>query len=94
MTVKSTLIGRLLYDTQSLTTDKLEAIEKKARAKGYDYLDFSLATDGLVAEEQGITIDVAHIIFRQKKLSLLIPWSRRVYATWLQFDLASVNHFN
>ena len=61
---KSTLIGRLLYDTQSLTTDKIEAIEKSSKQKGYDYLDFSLATDGLVAErEQGITIDVAHIYF-------------------------------
>jgi len=53
---KSTLIGRLLYDTKSLTTDKLEAIENTSKQKGYDYLDFSLATDGLVAErEQGIT---------------------------------------
>ena len=61
---KSTLIGRLLYDTKSLTDDKLEAIEKTSKQKGYDYLDFSLATDGLVAErEQGITIDVAHIYF-------------------------------
>ena len=55
---KSTLIGRLLYDTKSLTTDKLAAIEEKSKTNGYDYLDFSLATDGLVAErEQGITID-------------------------------------
>ena len=54
---KSTLIGRLLYDTQSLTTDKLEAIEKSSKQKGYDYLDFSLATDGLVAErEQGLLL--------------------------------------
>ena len=70
---KSTLIGRLLYDTQSLTTDKLEAIEKSSKAKGYDYLDFSLATDGLVAErEQGITIDVAHIYFSTAKKSYII----------------------
>jgi sulfate adenylyltransferase subunit 1 len=70
---KSTLIGRLLYDTQSLTTDKLEAIEKSSKKKGYDYLDFSLATDGLVAErEQGITIDVAHIYFSTAKKSYII----------------------
>ncbi len=70
---KSTLIGRLLYDTKSLTTDKLEAIEKSSRKKGLDYLDFSLATDGLVAErEQGITIDVAHIYFSTKKKSYII----------------------
>lgn len=70
---KSTLIGRLLYDTQSLTTDKLEAIERSSRKKGLDYLDFSLATDGLVAErEQGITIDVAHIYFSTQKKSYII----------------------
>lgn len=70
---KSTLIGRLLYDTKSLTSDKLEAIEKSSRKKGLDYLDFSLATDGLVAErEQGITIDVAHIYFSTHKKSYII----------------------
>lgn len=70
---KSTLIGRLLYDTQSLTTDKLEAIERTSRQRGFDYLDFSLATDGLVAErEQGITIDVAHIYFNTDKTNFII----------------------
>lgn len=70
---KSTLIGRLLYDTKSLTEDKLEAIEKSSKKKGFDYLDFSLATDGLVAErEQGITIDVAHIYFSTAKRSYII----------------------
>ncbi len=70
---KSTLIGRLLYDTRSLTTDKIEAIERRSRKNGLDYLDFSLATDGLVAErEQGITIDVAHIYFSTQKKSYII----------------------
>ncbi|MBI9041519.1 GTP-binding protein [Lutibacter sp.] len=70
---KSTLIGRLLYDTKSLTSDKLEAIERSSKQKGYDYLDFSLATDGLVAErEQGITIDVAHIYFSTATKSYII----------------------
>ncbi|PHQ58946.1 MAG: sulfate adenylyltransferase [Maribacter sp.] len=70
---KSTLIGRLLYDTKSLTSDKLEAIEKTSKKNGYDYLDFSLATDGLVAErEQGITIDVAHIYFSTATKSYII----------------------
>ncbi len=70
---KSTLIGRILYDTKSLTTDKLEAIETRSKANGFDYLDFSLATDGLVAErEQGITIDVAHIYFSTKTKSYII----------------------
>ncbi|WP_437398984.1 sulfate adenylyltransferase subunit 1 [Flagellimonas lutimaris] len=70
---KSTLIGRLLYDTKSMTDDKLEAIERTSKQKGYDYLDFSLATDGLVAErEQGITIDVAHIYFSTPTKSYII----------------------
>jgi sulfate adenylyltransferase subunit 1 len=70
---KSTLIGRLLYDTHSLTEDKLQAIEEKSRQRGFDYLDFSLATDGLVAErEQGITIDVAHIYFSTLNTSFII----------------------
>lgn len=70
---KSTLIGRILYDTNSLTDDKLEAIEEKSRQRGFDYLDFSLATDGLIAErEQGITIDVAHIYFSTPKTSFII----------------------
>src|SRR5699024_8888053 len=70
---KSTLIGRILYDTHSLTDDKLEAIERNTKQKGYDYLDFSLATDGLVTErEQGITIDVAHIYFSTKERSYII----------------------
>lgn len=70
---KSTLIGRLLYDTHSLTEDKIASIEKSSRAKGYDYFDFSMATDGLSAErEQGITIDVAHIYFATPKRSYII----------------------
>lgn len=70
---KSTLIGRLLYDTNSLTTDKIEGIERSSKQRGYDYLDFSLATDGLVAErEQGITIDVAHIYFNTEKTNFIV----------------------
>ncbi|MGO3707158.1 MAG: sulfate adenylyltransferase subunit 1 [Mesonia hippocampi] len=70
---KSTLIGRLLHDTNSLPKDKLDAIKQSSKQKGYDYLDFSLATDGLVAErEQGITIDVAHIYFSTPNRSYII----------------------
>ena len=61
---KSTLIGRILYDTRSITNDKLEAIEATSKRKGLDFTDLSLLTDGLIAErEQGITIDVANIYF-------------------------------
>ncbi|NLR57147.1 sulfate adenylyltransferase [Chitinophaga polysaccharea] len=61
---KSTLIGRLLYDTNSIPQDKMEALHAASKRKGLDFTDLSLLTDGLVAErEQGITIDVAHIYF-------------------------------
>ncbi|MBW7867670.1 MAG: GTP-binding protein [Brumimicrobium sp.] len=70
---KSTLIGRMLYDTNSLKADKLEAMRRSSEQKGSDTLDFSLATDGLVAErEQGITIDVAHIYFSTANRSYII----------------------
>ncbi len=61
---KSTLIGRLLFDTKSITQDKMEALTAASKRKGLDFTDLSLLTDGLIAErEQGITIDVAHIYF-------------------------------
>lgn len=70
---KSTLIGRLLYETNSITTDKLEAIQKASQRKGITFLDLSLLTDGLIAErEQGITIDVAHIYFNTPKRKFII----------------------
>src|SRR6202161_2010844 len=60
---KSTLIGRLLYDTQSVYEDQLHSIEGKG-APGAGMLDLALLTDGLRAErEQGITIDVAYRYF-------------------------------
>jgi len=70
---KSTLIGRFLYDTKSLTVDQIEAIDKASKRKGNHELDLSLATDGLIAEcEQGITIDVAHIYFSTLKRKFII----------------------
>jgi sulfate adenylyltransferase subunit 1 len=61
---KSTLIGRLLYDSKGLFTDQLTAIEAASRRRGLDSVDLSLLTDGLLAErEQGITIDVAYRYF-------------------------------
>jgi sulfate adenylyltransferase subunit 1 len=70
---KSTLIGRLLYDTKSITKDKLEAVEGSSKKKGLDFVDLSLLTDGLIAErEQGITIDVAHIYFSTEKRKYII----------------------
>ncbi len=70
---KSTLIGRLLYDTGSITKDKLEAVEASSLRKGLDFTDLSLLTDGLIAErEQGITIDVAHIYFSTEKRKYII----------------------
>src|SRR5947208_17074226 len=60
---KSTLIGRLLFDTKTILADQLAAIERTSQRRGQT-LDLSLLTDGLVAErEQGITIDVAYRYF-------------------------------
>ncbi len=61
---KSTLIGRLLYDSKGLLADQLTAIEAASRRRGMETVDLSLLTDGLLAErEQGITIDVAYRYF-------------------------------
>jgi len=70
---KSTLIGRLLFETQSLKIDQVETIKAKSKSLGYDYIDFSLATDGLLTErEQGITIDVSHLYFSTPKRRFII----------------------
>jgi sulfate adenylyltransferase subunit 1 len=61
---KSTLIGRLLYDTKAILADTLHAIERTSKKRGMEAMDLSLLTDGLQAErEQGITIDVAYRYF-------------------------------
>ena len=70
---KSTLIGRLLYDSKSIFQDQLDAVEKSSKAKGFDYVDLSLVTDGLKSErEQGITIDVAYRYFATPKRKFII----------------------
>ncbi len=61
---KSTLVGRLLYDSKAVLADQLEAVERVSLAKGLGHVDLALLTDGLRAErEQGITIDVAYRYF-------------------------------
>lgn len=70
---KSTLIGRLLYDSKSIFEDQLEAVEKSSAKKGFEYVDLSLLTDGLKSErEQGITIDVAYRYFATPKRKFII----------------------
>lgn len=70
---KSTLIGRLLYDSKSIFEDQLEAVEASSIKKGFDYVDLSLLTDGLKSErEQGITIDVAYRYFATPKRKFII----------------------
>lgn len=70
---KSTLIGRLLYDSKSIFEDQLESVERASVNKGTDYLDLALLTDGLRAErEQGITIDVAYRYFATPKRKFII----------------------
>ncbi|HEV3223983.1 MAG TPA: GTP-binding protein [Puia sp.] len=70
---KSTLIGRLLYDSKSILSDQLEALEKQSRNKEEGSIDLALLTDGLRAErEQGITIDVAYKYFSTPKRKFII----------------------
>ena len=70
---KSTLIGRLLYDNDALTKEQEDLVRKKTKEKGWDDLDLSVITDGLVAErEQGITIDVANIYFSTETRKFII----------------------
>ncbi|MDB4669539.1 sulfate adenylyltransferase subunit CysN [bacterium] len=70
---KSTLIGRLLYDSKSIFEDQMEAIEESSRKKGDEIVNLALLTDGLKAErEQGITIDVAYRYFATPKRKFII----------------------
>jgi hypothetical protein len=70
---KSTLIGRLLYDSKSILVDQLEALEQQSKNKNDDGIDLAIITDGLRAErEQGITIDVAYRYFATPKRKFII----------------------
>ncbi|WNH08618.1 sulfate adenylyltransferase subunit 1 [Thalassobellus suaedae] len=70
---KSTLIGRLLYDSKSIFEDQLESIENTSKKKGHNGVDLALFTDGLRDErEQGITIDVAYRYFTTPKRKFII----------------------
>src|SRR6201996_1633508 len=70
---KSTLIGRLLYDSKSIFEDQLEAIERVSENRGLDGVDLALLTDGLRAErEQGITIDVAYRYFATPRRKFIV----------------------
>jgi bifunctional enzyme CysN/CysC len=70
---KSTLIGRLLYDTKTIFEDQLEAVERTSRQRGDEYTNLALLTDGLRAErEQGITIDVAYRYFATPRRKFII----------------------
>src|SRR5215475_12949345 len=70
---KSTLIGRLLFDSKAIFEDQLAAVERTSRARGEDYTNLALLTDGLRAErEQGITIDVAYRYFATPRRKFII----------------------
>ena len=70
---KSTLIGRLLYDSKSIFEDQLESVETSSKKRGVDHVDLALLTDGLKDErEQGITIDVAYRYFATPKRKFII----------------------
>ncbi|MGO1487463.1 MAG: sulfate adenylyltransferase subunit 1 [Arachnia sp.] len=70
---KSTLVGRLLFDSKSVLADQLEAVERVSHAKGLGQVDLALLTDGLRAErEQGITIDVAYRYFATARRTFIL----------------------
>jgi sulfate adenylyltransferase subunit 1 len=70
---KSTLIGRLLYDSKAIFEDQLEAVEKSSKSRGDEHVNLALLTDGLRSErEQGITIDVAYRYFATPKRKFII----------------------
>ena len=70
---KSTLIGRLLYDSKQIFADQLAAVEEASRKRGSDFVDLALLTDGLRAErEQGITIDVAYRYFATPRRTFIL----------------------
>src|SRR3954447_18925198 len=70
---KSTLIGRLLYDSKAIFEDQLESVERTSRDRGDEYTNLALLTDGLRAErEQGITIDVAYGYFATPRRKFII----------------------
>jgi bifunctional enzyme CysN/CysC len=70
---KSTLIGRLLYDSKSIFTDQMESIERTSAERGDEYANLALLTDGLRAErEQGITIDVAYRYFATPRRKFIV----------------------
>lgn len=70
---KSTLIGRLMYDTKSIFEDQIEAVERSSKSRGDEHINLALLTDGLKAErEQGITIDVAYRYFATPKRKFII----------------------
>lgn len=83
---KSTLIGRLMYDTKSIFEDQLEAIERSSEKRGDETVNLALLTDGLKAErEQGITIDVAYRYFatpKENSLLLILPDTFSTPETW------------
>ena len=73
---KSTLIGRLLYDSKNIFEDQIKAVEESSKRRGDDNINLALLTDGLKAErEQGITIDVAYRYFATPKRKFIIAYT-------------------
>jgi sulfate adenylyltransferase subunit 1 len=83
---KSTLIGRLLYDSKSIFEDQMEAIETVSAKKGEEKVNLALLTDGLRAErEQGITIDVAYRYFATPKRKFIIADTPGTYSIYQKY---------
>ena len=89
---KSTLIGRLLYDSKMIFQDQLaqlEADSRKVGTQGQD-IDFALLVDGLAAErEQGITIDVAYRFFATILFNVGVNGGKRIFVNFVEFGICS-----
>ena len=80
---KSTLIGRLLYDTKSVMKDQYEAVRVTSKKKGEEDVNLAYLTDGLKSErEQGITIDVAYRYFNTANRKFIISDTRRTHSVY------------
>ncbi len=87
---KSTLIGRLLYDSKNILIDQLEALEKQSKNKNENGIDLAILTDGLRAErEQGITIDVAYRYFSTPKRKIHHCGCSGTYSVYQKYDYRS-----
>ena len=89
---KSTLIGRLLYDSKAIFEDQMELLKETSKQRGEEGINLALLTDGLRSErEQGITIDVAYRYFATPKKKIHYCRHPRTYSVYKKYDYWSFN---